>query len=369
MRVALVVPGGVDRSGEYRVIPALLALLHRLARVHDVHVFALSQESGAADWRLAGAHVHNIGLHHTRTRALRAIVRLHRVAGFDLLHSIWSGSGGLIAVTAGALLRRPSLVHVAGGELVALPEIGYGGALTLRGRVRERLILRRASAVTAASAPIVATLAQLGVSARRVPLGVDLSTWPAREPLPREPHQTARLIHVASLNRVKDQTTLLRALAALTQARIAFEMDIVGEDTLGGEMQALTQALGLSGRVRFHGFLTQRSLRPLVEAAHVMIVSSRHETGPLVALEAAVVGVPTVGTTVGHIAEWAPSAAVAVPVADSAALANGVASLLRNEERRLRIASEAQRRALHEDADHTARAFETIYAAVRRVSP
>jgi len=27
MRIALVVPGGVDRSGEYRVIPALLALI------------------------------------------------------------------------------------------------------------------------------------------------------------------------------------------------------------------------------------------------------------------------------------------------------------------------------------------------------
>jgi hypothetical protein len=32
MRIALVVPGGVDQSGEYRVIPVLLALIGRLAR-------------------------------------------------------------------------------------------------------------------------------------------------------------------------------------------------------------------------------------------------------------------------------------------------------------------------------------------------
>jgi glycosyltransferase involved in cell wall biosynthesis len=261
-------------------------------------------------------------------------------------------------------MRRPSIVHVAGGELVALPEIGYGGGLTVRGRIRERLTLRRACAVTAASAPIVAAVAQLGVSARRVPLGVDLEVWPPRGPVPREQSQAARLIHVASLNRVKDQTTLLRALAVLADSRIEFEMDMVGEDTLDGEIQALAGALGLSAKVRFHGFHTQRSLRALVEAAHLMVISSRHETGPLVALEAAVAGVPTVGTAVGHIAEWAPQAAVAVPVGDFNTLAHSIARMLADDQLRLRIAREAQRRALDEDADHTAQAFEGIYTGL-----
>jgi hypothetical protein len=36
MRIALVVPGGVDRSGENRVIPVLLALISRLSVHHDV---------------------------------------------------------------------------------------------------------------------------------------------------------------------------------------------------------------------------------------------------------------------------------------------------------------------------------------------
>ena len=53
MRIALVVPGGVDRTGEYRVIPAIIALLRRLSRLHDVQVFALHQEEQAASgiWR------------------------------------------------------------------------------------------------------------------------------------------------------------------------------------------------------------------------------------------------------------------------------------------------------------------------------
>ena len=52
MRIALVVPGGVDRSLEYRVIPALLALIGRLAINNDVQVFALYQENEPANGQL-----------------------------------------------------------------------------------------------------------------------------------------------------------------------------------------------------------------------------------------------------------------------------------------------------------------------------
>jgi glycosyltransferase involved in cell wall biosynthesis len=81
-------------------------------------------------------------------------------------------------------------------------------------------------------------------------------------------------------------------------------------------------------------------------------------------LEAGVKGVPTVGTAVGHIAEWAPYAAVSVPVGDSTALARMTAELMSDEDRRLRIAREAVRRATQEDADYTARSFQAIYATL-----
>ena len=41
MRVALVVTGGVDRSGRERVIPALLSFIQRQARRHELVVYAL----------------------------------------------------------------------------------------------------------------------------------------------------------------------------------------------------------------------------------------------------------------------------------------------------------------------------------------
>ncbi len=357
----MVVPGGVDRSGECRVIPALLALIERLASDNDVQVIALNQEAHPDTWELAGARIHNIGVRHTRARSIHTIYKLHRTAPFDLVHAIWSGNCGLAAAAAGRLLGIPSLVHVAGGELVSMPDIGYGGVQTRRGRLREALVLRGVSAVTAASAPVIDALLRRGIRAHRVPLGVDLKSWPPRDPARRDRGKPARLIHVASLNRVKDQSTLLRALAALMGSGLQFEMDVAGDDTLRGEIQTLAAELRLSERVRFQGFLPQGRLRPLVEAADIMVHSSRHEAGPLAILEAAVAGVPTVGTMVGHIAEWAPRAAVSVPVGDWSRLATAVRRLIEDEDLRLRIACEAHKLAILEDADHTARCFRTLY--------
>jgi len=93
-----------------------------------------------------------------------------------------------------------------------------------------------------------------------------------------------------------------------------------------------------------------------------MVVSSRHEAGPVAMLEAAAVGVPTVGTAVGHVRDWAPDAAVAVPVGDAAALAGAIAELLRDDARRLAIARRAQELALREDADWTCARIEELYA-------
>lgn len=360
MKLALVVPGGVDRSGERRVIPALLALIERLARIHEVHVFALRQEPADGEWTLAGASIHNIGNGWTRVRAIRSLCAEHRRAPFDRIQAIFSGSCGLVAVAAAKVLRVRSLVHIAGGELVALPDIDYGGRRRRISRLREALVLRAADAVTAASAPILESLQELGIVARRIPLGVDLRAWP---PLPprRRSAGPARLIHVASLNRVKDQATLLRALSILARAGHDFTMDVVGVDTLDGEIQGLARELGLECCVRFRGFRTQRELRPMLASAELLVMASRHEAGPLVALEAAATGVPTVGTAVGHLAEWAPAAASIVPVGDWVALARAIERLLGDEALRLRLAAAAQQLAIREDADYTARSFDALY--------
>src|SRR5579883_1103662 len=150
MKLALVVPGGVDRSGEFRVIPALLALIERLSAHHELHVFALHQGPSPGAWDLLGARIHNIGRGATRLRGIRAILEEHRVSPFGLIQAFFSGACGLIAVSAARLLGIPSAVHVAGGEPVRLADIRFGGRLTWRGRLQERVVLAAADALTAA---------------------------------------------------------------------------------------------------------------------------------------------------------------------------------------------------------------------------
>ncbi len=161
---------------------------------------------------------------------------------------------------------------------------------------------------------------------------------------------------------MKDQRTLLAAVADVARRGLACELDVVGEDTLDGAIQRAAAELESGVLVRFRGFLTHRDLRPLFEAADVLVVSSRHEAGPVVMLEGAVAGVPTVGTAVGHVREWAPDAAVAVPVDDAATLGREAHRLLVDEERRLSIAKGAYCRALEYDADWTANQVESIYS-------
>src|SRR3546814_4079382 len=105
MKLALVVPGGVDRGGERRVIATLLALLERLANVHEVNVYALHQERMPGHWALAGASIHNIGDGWTRLRAIHAIHTEHRGNPYDRIQAIFSGSCRQVAVAAARMPR------------------------------------------------------------------------------------------------------------------------------------------------------------------------------------------------------------------------------------------------------------------------
>jgi glycosyltransferase involved in cell wall biosynthesis len=366
MKLAILLPGGVDRTGERRVTPAFLWLLERLARRHDVHVFTFNQEPEPASWELLGARVRNVGPGKGwRRRLAAAFAAEHRASRFELIHGIF-GWGGTYGALLGWRHRVPMLFHPSGAELVALHDIGYGMRCTARGRLELRIAIAGARRVTVATAYMEDLAAALRIDAERVPLGVAIDRWPPCDPRPRQTSQQVRLVHVGDIRPVKDQATLLSAAESLRRAGLDFHLDMVGLDTMGGAVQRSSCAQSVELHVRWHGVLGRGELRGLMERADILLMSSRHEAEPLVVLEAAVVGVPTVGTNVGHVADWAPDAAVAVAVGDADALARETMALVADEPRRLAIAREAQRRAIALDADNTAATFERIYREMRR---
>jgi glycosyltransferase involved in cell wall biosynthesis len=363
MKIALVVPGGVDRSGTTRVIPCRLWLIERLAAGGDeVHVFALNQEPEPGEWPLLGAMVHNAGRRWARWRTVVAMLREHRRDPFDVVHAFWAGAPGQAAALFSAIARLPLVVTLPGGDLAALADIGYGAALRRRGRTATRLVLSRAAAIVVPSLWLGARAFAQGWETVAIPFGVALDRWPPAPPRRRDESAPIRLVHVASLNRVKDPFGLLDAMGLLADDGIAFVLDMIGEDTLGGAVQRRCTELGLDGVVRFHGFVENEALRAWFERSDLLVMNSRHEGAPIVLLEAAVAGVPTVGTSVGNIADWSPDAAVAVPPRDPRALARAIVGLARNDEQRLRLAAAAQARAMAHDADAYAREIRGLYA-------
>lgn len=369
MKVAVIVPGGVDRSGECRVIPCLLWMIERIARLHEVHVFALGQERRRCRYRLAGAEVHNAGGFATRLQLLADVWREHRRSPFALIHAIWAAPPGALAAVLGRLLNVPVLLRLTGGDLTALPEINYGQRANWRGRWWLRAAVAGAAQVVVPSSAMQDAARALGIRAERLPWGVAVDRWPPCPPRPRKPGAPIRLVHVGSLNRVKDQGTLLRAAKILSDGGMDFRLDIVGEDTLGGEIQLLASSLGLEPFVRFHGFLVQDQVRMVILEADLLVISSLHEADPIVALEAAVSGTPIVGTAVGHLVDWAPEAAVVVAPGDALGLADAIKVLAQDDSRRMAVASAAQALALSEDADWSARRVLALYERLASSGP
>lgn len=365
MRIALFVPGGIGHGNAEYVIPALLALIERLAQRHAVLVVCLQPTPAIGRYELLGANVHHVGAGAGRLRrALALLADEHRRQPFDVFHAFWAQGTGSMAAIAGWRLGVPVILHLSGGEMASIPEIDYGQRRTARGRLVLRLAIAGARRVTVASAPMADAAAALGVTARRIPLGVALDRWQPVRPRPRDMARPARLLHIADLNRVKDQGTLLRAIASLSHMRVPFHLDMAGCDTLSGDVQLMARRLGLADAITFHGKLGYPALHELAVRADLHLLSSRHEAGPLAVLEAALAGAPTVGTRVGHIAEWAPDAAVAVPIGNAEAMASATAALLANDDARMRLATAAHERALSENADVTARLFEELYSEV-----
>jgi glycosyltransferase involved in cell wall biosynthesis len=329
MNVGIVVPG-FSASEKDWCIPALLSLVARLSERHRVRVFALRYPVRAESYPVFGAQVHAMGGAGVRglariflmRRALAAIQREHRREPFDVLHAIWADEPGYLAVRSGRTLGIPSVVTLFGGELVEIPEIGYGGLQSRWNRLFVARALGGASRVTVGASSMAALVRR---PTEMLPIGVDLDRFRPGERVPGLLAGEPSLLHVASLVPVKDQATLLRAVARVPRARL----NVVGEGPLETELKGLSRRLGIAGRVVFHGAVDHAALPLYYRSADLVVMSSLHEGQGLVPLEAAACGRSTVGTSVGVIPDLEPGT-VAVRPADPEALARGISEALSN---------------------------------------
>lgn len=375
MRLGLIVPG-FSASEDDWCIPALLNLVRELAQRHEVHVFTLRYPHrrgtypvyGATVQAFGGATIAGPGRFPLLVQALVSIVNQHRRRPFDVLHGLWADEPGFLAVIAGRLLGVPAVVSLLGGELVSLPDIGYGGQLSRVNRWLIRVALHGAAYVTVGSS-YLCRLAHPYVIPQRlrlVPLGVDTEMFrPAPKPInpTRLLEGEVKLLHVASLVPVKDQETLLQAFSHIAgEESTRVHLHIVGDGLLRRDLERLAASLGLAKHVTFHGAVPHEQMPVYYRAADLCVLSSRYESQGMVILEAGACARTIVGTAVGLLPDLVPAAQV-VPVGDAQALGDALLPLVRDVGQRIEMgqAARAQVEAGY-SLSHTVDVLSTLYA-------
>lgn len=139
------------------------------------------------------------------------------------------------------------------------------------------------------------------------------------------PGAPGRLVACAGrLHPQKDHRTLLRAMALLPPS---YGLVVVGDGPLRRDLETAAERLGLADRVLFTGALPNPY--PVLRRADVVVLPSREEGFGLVAVEAAVLGVPFVGSDVGGLAEvCATLGQRTFPAGNPAALADRIVGTL-----------------------------------------
>ncbi len=367
MKILMIAPGGVHHSGTHAVIPVFLELIKRIAGRHELTVVALRQYPHFRRYALNGAQVINLGFRVYlpgsvnflwNWRRLKAWLRLNH-GGYDLIHAFWLNQPGALALLAGSRFRMPFIASLGGGETVWLPEIGYGGAGSAIRRFQIHRVLRSADVVTAGSRYALETLGGRRPDALWVPLFPD--TGPFRNLGRPEDGPPWRLLQVASVNKVKDPETCLKALGMIVDRYQDTVLDWVGVDTLKGSIQALAEDMGLEKNIRFHGQVTYEAVPDFYRRAHVYIQSSIYESQGLSVCEAAAAGLPVAGTGMGLLRELSPDRTVAVKAGDASALAHAVLNLLSDPSRRFALGEKARTWMKTYHAGWTAEKFLSIY--------
>ena len=138
--------------------------------------------------------------------------------------------------------------------------------------------------------------------------GIDPGAYPF---LPRPIPSTGpvKAACVAALEEKKGHAVLLEALANGGPELERITVDLVGDGPLRAELEQRAETLGISGRLRFHGRLDERSVREILDGADFFVLPSvvardgQMEGLPVALMEALASGLIAISTDLSGIPE------------------------------------------------------------------
>lgn len=271
----------------------------------------------------------------------------------DIVHShFWMS--GYAALKAGWTSQLP-VVHTfhALGVVKRRHQGGRDTSPPERMGVEESLI-RHVDHVIATCSDEVFELRRLGGDVEHVsvvPCGVDLRLFrPQGEAEPRREGWN-RLVVVSRLVERKGIDDVIRALARLPRTELVVAggppRDELKLDPEARRLWAIADEVGVRDRVVLRGRVERADVPPLIRSADVVVATPWYEPFGIVPLEAMACGVPVVASAVGGMIDTVVDGVtgVHVPPRDPATLAEAVASLLADPQRRQTLGQAAARRA------------------------
>lgn len=113
-----------------------------------------------------------------------------------------------------------------------------------------------------------------------------------------------KLIFVGSLIKLKNVDILVKAFLQLQKhTSIHFQLHLIGEGPLHGQLKRLIRDLKAEDSVFLWGAQPQASVARLIAEAHVLILPSKEETFGIVLIEAMACGIPVIATRTGGAGE------------------------------------------------------------------
>ncbi len=226
-----------------------------------------------------------------------------------------------------------------------------------RGLLPVQISLRDTDAVVAASHAVSRCV--VDGRPRVIYAGVEANT---KSP-PRDVANSELVLGAAGrLIPLKGVGDLLRAAAALQAEFQQLRIEIAGSGPERADLEALVGRLGLSGKVRFLGWVDE--IQYALARWDVFVLPSLEEGFPIAALEAMSAGLPVVASSVGGVPELVVDGETGwlVPPADAASLASRLRAILRDPEQR-RSMGEAGRARVREQFSLTlmTRGFSQLY--------
>jgi glycosyltransferase involved in cell wall biosynthesis len=168
-------------------------------------------------------------------------------------------------------------------------------------------------------------------------------------------------VTVANYRRHKDYSTLLAAARRLRERDVPVRFAAVGQGPLENEVIAEHARSGIGDGFNLLGY--RRDTLDVLAAADLFVLSSRQEGLPVALMEALALGLPVVATDVGGIPEAVTDGVEGTLVRANRPdeLADAILGLVRDPERRSRMAKAATRRSTQFDVERVVRRYERCY--------